>query len=141
MVNGILGGLRMKSRPKVWDKISRFSRLKWTMAAGKLSRESKFIFITTWKAVTCRVSEIIWKCMVVKVVHILWFMGKAKSCLFLHLIQYKQSVQSSGERERPTFFVSQRQTFFSVQREDRHLSSQTKTPNAVKMTCWILLVR
>ena len=28
-----LGGLRMKSRPKVRDKISRFSRLKWTMSA------------------------------------------------------------------------------------------------------------
>ena len=32
MENGILGDLRMKSRPKVQDKIIRLSRLKWTMS-------------------------------------------------------------------------------------------------------------
>ena len=47
MVNGILGDLRTKSRPKVRDKMSRFSRLKWMMTAGKLSRECKFTLSTT----------------------------------------------------------------------------------------------
>ena len=70
MVNGILGGLRTKSRPKVRDKISRFYLAQVVADYEKLSRESKFIFSTTWKAVTRRVSKIIWKCMVVQVIYI-----------------------------------------------------------------------
>ena len=46
-------------------------QLKWMLVCGKLSRESKFIFNTTWEAVSRRGSEIRRKSMVVKVICIL----------------------------------------------------------------------
>ena len=60
MINGewYFGWSEDKSRPKVWDKISRFCRTQVDVVCGKLSRESKFIFSTTWEALSCRGLEI-----------------------------------------------------------------------------------
>ena len=49
MVNGILGGLRTKSRPKVRDKKSGLFPTQVISVWTKLSEESKFIFIATSK--------------------------------------------------------------------------------------------
>ena len=45
MVNRILGGLRSKSRPKVRDKVSRFSRLKRMMAAENSTGNPNSFFV------------------------------------------------------------------------------------------------
>ena len=105
----------MKSRPKVRDEISRFSRTQVNDIYGKLSRKSKFIFSTIWEALSHKGLEIRQKCMVVKAIYILKFVGSVKN-FFLRLSPYKQAHTELA-------------------------SSQRETPNAARMAFWILLVR
>ena len=118
---------------------------------GKLCRESKFIFSTTWKAVTCRVLKVIWKYMVVLVIYTSLYIGGAKSCRYptlLHISSWQrdwESVRSSSKRDRHFSVVRERHFMEKRTTESRGktdiLSSQTEMPNAVKTTCWILLVQ
>ena len=91
---------RTKSRPKVRDEISRFRRTQVDDVCGKLSRESKFIFSTTWETLSCRGWEIRRKCVVVKGIYILKFVGGAKNCFFLPLTPYKQACRELARSQR-----------------------------------------
>ena len=104
---------RTKSRPKARDRISRFSRTQVDDVYGKLSRESKLIFSTTWEPLSCSGSEIRRKHAVVKTIYLLKFVGGAKF-FFLRLSPYKPARRelTSSQRELSTFVVSLRLSEF-----------------------------
>ena len=107
MVNGILGGLRTKSRPKVWEKISRFSRLKWTMAVENSAGNPNSFLVPLEKQPPEEIQRLDVNA---------WWSKRFTyhNCLFSALLNIS-SQSEAAVRERPTFFGGKRQTFFGSQ--------------------------